>query len=149
MPLRARALSFPDFNLPDRQLQLIVHDHQPRGAFIFRCRQRGEEGAPGRGDGFAGQVHEGGGLPEGEVLGGGEETRGVGAGFLEGGRVEPGGEVGEDGVAGGVEGVGVGWGRVADGGDEEGADGGHGGIFFWWWWLMMKSDWDVFNYGSL
>lgn len=35
-------------------------------------------------------------------------------------------------MAGGVEGVGVGGGRVADGGDEEGADGGHGGDLFWW-----------------
>lgn len=65
-------------------------------------------------------------MPEGVVWGGGEEAGGVGAGFLEGRGVEPGAEVGEDGVAGGVEGVGVGWGGVADGGDEEWADDGHG-----------------------
>lgn len=65
-------------------------------------------------------------MPEGVVWGGGEEAGGVGARFLEGGSEEPGTEVGEDGVAGGVEGVGVGWGGVADGGDEEWADDGHG-----------------------
>ncbi len=54
-------------------------------------------------------------MPEG-ILGGGREE--AGAGFLEGGCLEPVAEVVEDGVAGGVEGVGIGGGRVADGGDE-------------------------------
>ena len=54
-------------------------------------------------------------MPKGIFGGGGEEA---GAGFLEWGCLEPVAEIVEDGVAGGVEGVGVGWGGVADGGDE-------------------------------
>lgn len=53
--------------------------------------------------------------------------------FGEGRVEEPALEGGEDGVPGGVEGVGVGWGRVSDGSDEERAEGHLAGYVFDGW----------------
>lgn len=74
MPLCARPFSLSDLDLPNRQLQLIVYQHQARGTFVLLCGEGGEEGAPGGGDGFTREVHERRGLPKGVVWRGGEKA---------------------------------------------------------------------------
>ena len=81
--------------------------------------QIAQERLPGRGDGGTAHVHEGGRLPEGEVITAGEEAVAVGPAFGKGGVGEGLLEGGEERVAGGVEGVSVLGGWVAEGSDQE------------------------------
>lgn len=78
-----RAAPDLDLYLPQRTLQLVVDNDQlrPRAVFVGQVPQ---EGVPGSGNGWAADVHEGGGLPEGEVIAAGEETVAVGTAFGEG-----------------------------------------------------------------
>ena len=61
-----------------------MHDDKlrPRAIFVGQVPQ---EGLPGSGDGGPADVHEGGGLPEDEVVAAGEETVAVRTAFGEGG----------------------------------------------------------------
>lgn len=81
MPPRAA----PDLDLyfPQRTLQLIMYNDQlrPRAIFVGEVSQ---EGFPGGGDGWAAHVHEGGGLPEGEVIAVGEKAVAVKTALGEG-----------------------------------------------------------------
>ncbi len=63
MPPRAPADL--DLDLAERALELVVHDDE-FGARALVGGEVAEEGPPGGGEGGAGVVHEGGGLPEGE-----------------------------------------------------------------------------------